>query len=435
MKADVEPALLSLLKQGIPGKIESVPPQSPEMVGGAERSVRRLKEQWSCLRYDAQIFGYDYKFNEESASVICRYMSTTYNLFHHVHGGSATPNELVSARRPGTVMICAALGSVVFAEAPSSVETPAGTRWIPCSFLAYLHGSKACLVSGLVGPSLEAAKPKVFQAKGIRVLNRIVFEETYVPELLVKVSNKKPSVEDVSKRDDAELRIQPPVMPKTGPPISWLREHGKTKDCFACNNRVSHGRVHSKAFKERYLRWAREQSSLEKVPAPAESLPEPVKFDPGLPEPIPEPIPPDFDPNEARPDDDDDDMEYTPPSPGDQWDGDVEMGNESDEEMEIVPQFACRFCSSFDLFQQDDDKSLIISPMILPKVGSPTVYEPFDLSQKRVFLAEPTKVFAETTYETLDVAKTKEGRLVELKSMNMVKFGKVVDRKEAFSYP
>ena len=56
--------------------------------------------------------------------------------------------------------------------------------------------------------------------------------------------------------------------------------------------------------------------------------------------------------------------------------------------------------------------SKLMSPMILPKVGSPTVYEPFDLSQKRVFLAEPTKVFAETTYETLDVGKTKEGRLV-----------------------
>ena len=95
----------------------------------------------------------------------------------------------------------------MFAEAPSSVETPAGTRWIPCSFLGYLHGSKACLVSGLVGPSLEAAKPKVFQAKGIRVLNRIVFEETYVPELLVKVSNKKPSVEDVSKRDDVKTYV------------------------------------------------------------------------------------------------------------------------------------------------------------------------------------------------------------------------------------
>ena len=48
VRADLEPALLSLLKQGIPGKVESVPPQSPEMVGGAERSVRRLKEQWSC---------------------------------------------------------------------------------------------------------------------------------------------------------------------------------------------------------------------------------------------------------------------------------------------------------------------------------------------------------------------------------------------------
>lgn len=72
--------------------------------------------------------------------------------------------------------------------------------------------------------------------------------------------------------------------------------------------------------------------------------------------------------------------------------------------------------------------------MILPKVGSPTVFEPFELSQRRVFLAVPTKVYAETTYENLDVIKTKEGRLVELKSMNTVKFGKVVARKEAFDY-
>ena len=127
-------------------------------------------------------------------------------------------------------------------------------------------------------------------------------------------------------------------------------------------------------------------------------------------------------------------MDYTPSSPGDQWDGDVEMGNESDEEMETVSQFVCRFCSPSDLFQQNDDEPLIISPMILPKVGSPTVYEPFELSQRRVFLAVPTKVYAETTYENLDIIKTKEGRLVELKSMNTVKFGKVVARKEAFDY-
>ena len=85
------------------------------------------------------------------------------------------------------------------------------------------------------------------------------------------------------------------------------------------------------------MRWAREQSSLERIPAPAESSPEPV---PGSHEPpIPEPDPPDFLPHEVRPDDDDlNDMDFTPSSPGDQWDGDadVDMGGDSDEDMEIV---------------------------------------------------------------------------------------------------
>ena len=53
------------------------------------------------------------------------------------------------------------------------------------------------------------------------------------------------------------------VVPVSGPPKSWLLEHGTTPGCHACRcleeTGKVRGKVHSKRCKQRYANWLREQ--------------------------------------------------------------------------------------------------------------------------------------------------------------------------------
>ena len=438
-KSDLEPALLSLLKQAIPGRVESVPPQAHEQVGSAERTVRRFKEQWSCLQYDARMLGYGYHFNEETANIICRYIAGSHNNFHHVHGGSATPTEIVTGRK-AAVLVNSALGSTVFAEVPNSVETPEGTRWIPAAFLGYQYGSRACLVSGIVG-TVENLHVKVFQAKSIRSLNKIVFETSYAPSLLFRLPEKAAPAEPMSQAPQ-DLRIEPATMPKAGPPINWIRTHGRTKDCYACSN--SKG-VHSKTCKERYLKWSKEQTSVSQPvfrnPQPAFDIPEldadMSQDDLGNSEPFPIPEVPNSLP---APFSTAEDMEIDAPSdycpsvpmtPRSEPDNQpMELDQLFSEDDPIVSELLQKMLHFSDNVGFHGE----LDTMFLPKIGLPTKFEALKFAGTTVYLAEPVKVLSEDTLEQLDLEQTCKGRKVELNAMDDLHFGRIVSRKEAFDY-
>lgn len=426
VKSDMEPALLALLRKAIPGKVESVGPQAHEEVGGAEQSVRALKEKIACLRHSAQRFGYDYNLDVDTMTFLTRYIATAHNWHHKVRGGDRTPCEIITgSNRSETVT--AVFGSVVFAECPVSVESPAGTRWVPASFLGPQYGSRASLVSAIVGPSTNP-ELKVFVAKSVKVLDRIVFETKYAPSILFRIPECARVRPQPDWNVDRPAYVVPPAMPKTGPPASWLREHGYTKDCSACSHRVMHGKHHNRACKQRYLEWCKQQevnppnvsnrppSALPSAVRPPESLELPID-DPPIPESA------------------DDDSDYTPSLAPD--DMEVDVNEVDDDAMEVdtgISMLISKLCSIDDIsFYNTCSSPLTLAPLYLPKVGEPTEFSPYKLSGKVVYLAKPSACYSEDG-EKLDLEGAIAGRKVELEALNAVSFGTIIDKPEADAY-
>lgn len=120
----------------------------------------------------------------------------------------------------------------------------------------------SCNLSSLSGCSSHCRYEKVFQAKSARLLNKIV-RPSSAPSLIERVHKTGQAPVAV---DESPLKIQPQPTPKSGPPPAWLRSHGRTAGCDACDNRVLRGRVHSVKRKQRYLDWCQSVSSCEPTP-------------------------------------------------------------------------------------------------------------------------------------------------------------------------
>ena len=144
LKYDAEPSQSALLEKCGIAVIERSAPQSPETTGGAERSVRCLKESIACLKSDYIECGLSLTVSSHSASFIGRYIAMTYNGYYAVDGSKMTPLELVvgQSRQPVQSTI---LGALCYAEVPESVVVPAASRFTPACFLGLEYGSKSPL--------------------------------------------------------------------------------------------------------------------------------------------------------------------------------------------------------------------------------------------------------------------------------------------------
>ena len=464
IKHDAEPSLVSSLEKALPAKLEKSAPQSHESVGNAERSVRYLQETLAILKQDLLDAGFRLKTNPESLPFITRYIANSHNFHHHVFGGQRTPMQIVCGqdRQPPTSNL---LGAIVFAEVPDSVESPSGSRFVVAAFLGYEYASKGCMVSGKVGA--ENA-PKVFRAKSIRILNKLKFSCELCDFLLTNEAldgGPSPSA-DQQVFDDPELKLRPDAMPKTGPPKAWLVQHGRTPGCYACENKTLHGRVHSAKCKKRYLDA---QAAKDSIPlsAPVEAE-NPNVYPRSRPDsyfPLEQPAVAPAENKEAVDDDDDD---YAP-SIADTDAMDVDLGEaEADTPMEVgslmLQQLSLKygevyegvdpeiienhinmeFCSHFTidpmmfyklhgLTSSFDPEKGKLAPFYLPKIGENTTFDSFELGGKTVYLARPCRVFSEDN-QSLDVQEAIKGRIVELKALESVKFGKIVSKAEADAF-
>ena len=291
---------------------------------------------------------------------------------------------------------------------------------------------------------------KIFKAKSVKNLNKVIFEDRYCPWLLTKI-DRPPDDKPLEIKDDEEAlkpnkdEFQYP-MPKSGPPKSWLDEFGRTPGCTACSNEKLHGRHHNKGCKARYLAWQksqREESTeiapidLEKHSSSSNPIPSslPIEYQPPsrvrAAEDIPSlAAPPLYTPSEA-------------PSAGD-----VSLGDVEDDSMEVdlhefidpaihSQVFATMFSDSPEVHHNRNgtlpllNGRQVLHPFYLPKIGEATKYDEFQLGGKKVFLARPIQVRSENTYEPLSVDKTVEARLVELEALERVKFGRVIDKATA----
>ena len=475
IRTDAEQSLVNFLESSLVGRIEKSAPQTPESTGGAERAVRVLKENLACISQDLLDDGFQLLVNRESIPYIVRYIAVMHNQHHKVFGGNRTPSQHVVGqdRQPFKSSM---LGAVVFAEVPDSVQSPSGSRFIPAAFLGYEFASRAPLVSGKVGQPGETSV-KVFRAKSIKVLSKIVYAVDFCPFLL------KINEEGQGRRSDFDPTVDsgtgfkeraPLSMPKSGPPKAWLDRFGRTENCYACKQSALHGRVHSARCKRRYETWLREQRQQEENQPGFEPAPRPEgssapsvashptgyrrasqkqppvapagmgadsseRFEPESP-PIPDGPPLD-------PDNDVDMNDYSPSmapanDPDDPMEIDLATSFRFVRDEPIEMQTACVFTgeTTQELLKlgasslADHTHANFISPMYLPKIGMPTRYSKFRLGGRDVFLARPEQVFTEDRKVTLDVDKTVLAREVELGSMEKVSFGTILDKKEADAF-
>lgn len=446
VRADAEDALIVFLNRvfsspdGPRAKPEKCAPQSHESVGGAERGVRCLKESLSCVRHDMQTDGVDLVISQETLPYVIRYLAVTHNNHKRVFGGQKTPMQLVIGQERQALQT-SAFCSVVHAECPDSIESPAETRFVLAAYLGPEYGSRASLVCAPVG---NPPAHKIFRARSVKVLDKIVFEAKLCPTFLVSFSD--PQRIESPKPDESDIkpgRPLPQAMPSTGPPARWLKENGRTPGCYACQSEKFHGRVHSRRCKERYLAWYESQtqksvegqdgfpSSSHEIDFSKEPQYHPTgnrRYDEKKP-PVPVSVVDESNPREKE----DWVEEHDAPMDSDCDYEPSEAPMEEDQPMEVdelmVPPHPLSVLTSPPPVKDQP----VLMPFYLPKIGEPTQFEPFEFGGSVVYLARPSSSFSEDGVP-LDLEKSLSARMTELVSMNNVKFGRVVSRKEAMEY-
>ena len=169
-------------------------PQQHQSVGGAERSVRRLKETLGTIRAEMNSGGVDLVFSEEALGDVLTYMALTHNHFSKVRGSELSPLEFTAQRslsKPPTALF----GQTVLAEIPSSIKqhSPNETR-----------NTEACYIhAGLgTGPVVQGKiridgghELRRFVARNLRPILPICWDCDLSGALFVKFDNM---VEDVA---------------------------------------------------------------------------------------------------------------------------------------------------------------------------------------------------------------------------------------------
>ena len=117
-------------------QIRRAAPQQHRSIGGAERSVRKLKESLAVLRSDLNRQGYDVRYSYEGLRDVVTYLALMSNHFGRVGGTNLSPLE-TSAGRALSKPTVSLFGSVVIAEIPDSIRqySPNETRSIEACYL------------------------------------------------------------------------------------------------------------------------------------------------------------------------------------------------------------------------------------------------------------------------------------------------------------
>ena len=459
--------------------VEKAGPQQHETIGLAERFNRVFKEHMSAVRLELQASALDLKFTEESIPVILQYVSWTLNQFRRPHGGSKTPHEILTGHTR-TKPTCSMFGALVFCEVPQSVQTPANSRWIVGAFLGAENGEQGIKVCSECVDSDGTLKVKVFTAKTVRAMNRLLYDIRLCPQFLIPLSDAY-----VPRLDEPiQTMPTPQSMPKTGPPAAWLKENGKTDGCYGCHGGTGFGkRVHSVACRKRYQEWLKQQQTksdshrqdVESVQlgkpldAPPKAHPTgKIRYNTKRPAAVldedasMQDVPQSSEPLDLNVDHDvmdvdgrdgaEDSMSVGSPSlaPSDIMD----MDNHGDAQDVALPgldegmdlssfDYEGVKDSGMDFFNQWTDiyekdftvsalnKRALLRPLYLPKIGQKLSTSPYQLCGKTVYLVKPVHVQTEDQKLELDVNLTMDGRKTELDSLNAVSFGELLDEKAA----
>ena len=131
--------------------VRKAAPQAHEQIGGAERTVRVLKEGLATLQSDFQSLGCVLSFRKDLIQLVLMYLCMSANSNGKAFGSERSPKEVAVGRAlPETVF--ALFGSKVLAEVPDSVKAlcPNMSRFEVAAFLRPQFGSFGSLVFAYV---------------------------------------------------------------------------------------------------------------------------------------------------------------------------------------------------------------------------------------------------------------------------------------------
>ena len=238
-------------------QVRKAAPQDHEANGLAERALRNLREALQTLRADLNQEQLDVCFNVTGFSIPLLYLCGSLNGFSKAHGSDFAPCDVAVGRhtpkRPPALF-----GASVLAELPQSVRdlAPNMSRYVEAAFLRPVLSSQAIKVFAFV--RIEGrVELKFFQAQSVKLCVPLT-QRIDLLEGIVGALGSGPR-----KAPPAEPRetLEPPVSlepPASGPPASWVRDHGATVGGKACSNRQEGkkaGRSHNASCCRRYAVW------------------------------------------------------------------------------------------------------------------------------------------------------------------------------------
>ena len=188
-------------------------PQQHSSVGGAERTVRELKESLSVLRADLNAQGLDILFTRETLVDVLTYLALYNNHFSTSRGSDRSPLEMVAGRKLSKPT-SSLFGTQVLAEIPDSVRqhSPLSTRNIECTFL-HLGLERGPVVQGFIRVDGKAELMR-FVARNIRAITPLRWDLNSGQGVLTRfdtgVDHRTPQVVNDSGPVPADLSQLPP---------------------------------------------------------------------------------------------------------------------------------------------------------------------------------------------------------------------------------
>ncbi|CAE7038113.1 unnamed protein product [Symbiodinium sp. CCMP2592] len=261
--------------------VRKAAPQAHEQLGGAERTVRVLKEGLATLQSDFQSLGCVLSFRRDLLQLALSYLCMSVNANGKAFGGERPKEVAVGRRLPDTPF--ALFGSKVLAEVPESVKAlcPNMSRFEAAAFLHPQFGSLGSLVYAHVRVG-QVLTPKVFVAKSIKLVFPIelVFESGMF-EVLRRRGELGPERPDhpVAPRILPSSQGASLKCPVSGPPKefferseAWLRSQVATDDSMDVEVPVASD---AEAMREALSELAEDESRQDRAVEEAQGSPVP----------------------------------------------------------------------------------------------------------------------------------------------------------------
>ena len=186
-------------------QIRRAAPQQHRSIGGAERSVRKLKESLAVLRADLNKQGYDIRYSFEGLRDVVTYLALMNNHFGRVGGTNLSPLE-TSAGRSLSKPVVSLFGSTVMAEIPDSLRaySPNETRSIEACYIHPGLGTGAA-VEGVLRVQGQMQLRR-FYARNIRQVSPLTWNYELCRSVVIPLEAPdvpRPVVRDAPQEDDA----------------------------------------------------------------------------------------------------------------------------------------------------------------------------------------------------------------------------------------